>query len=125
MCEVKIMIRGVGIDSVEVERMKKIVEKGDKFARRVLTPKEFEQYQQLKGKRKVEYLGGRFSLKESFSKAMETGLGKYVGFQDIETLWDDLGHPVMTSTKFSGNIFPSITHDDHEIITVVVLEELN
>ena len=116
------MIRGVGIDSVEVERMKKIVEKGDKFAKRVLTPKEFEQYQQLKGKRKVEYLGGRFSLKESFSKAMETGLGKYVGFQDIETLWDDLGHPVM---KFSGNIFPSITHDDHEIITVVVLEELD
>ena len=40
------MIRGVGIDSVEVERMKKIVEKGDKFAKRVLTPKEFEQYQQ-------------------------------------------------------------------------------
>ena len=125
MCEVKIMIRGVGIDSVEVERMKKIVEKGDKFAKRVLTPKEFEQYRQLKGKRKVEYLGGRFSLKESFSKAMGTGLGKYVGFQDIETLWDDLGHPVMTSTKFAGNIFPSITHDDHEIITVVVLEELN
>lgn len=27
------MIRGVGIDSVEVERMKKIVEKGDKFAK--------------------------------------------------------------------------------------------
>ncbi len=125
MCEVKIMIRGVGIDSVEVERMKKIVEKGDKFAKRVLTPKEFAQYQQLNGKRKVEYLGGRFSLKESFSKAMGTGLGKYVGFQDIETLWDDLGHPVMTSTKFSGNIFPSITHDDYEVITFVVLEELN
>ena len=54
MCEVKIMIRGVGLDSVEVERMKKIVEKSDKFAKRVLTPKEFGQYQQLKGKRKVE-----------------------------------------------------------------------
>lgn len=117
------MIKGVGIDSVEVERIKSIVEKGDQFAKRVLTPNEFLQYQQLKGKRKVEYLGGRFSLKESFSKAMGTGLGKYLSFQDIETLWDDLGHPVMTSTKFTGNIFPSITHDDHEIITFVVLEE--
>ena len=29
------MIRGVGIDSVEVERMKKIVEKSDKCAKRV------------------------------------------------------------------------------------------
>ena len=117
------MIKGVGIDSVEVERVKKIVDKGDSFAKKVLTPNEFAQYQEMKGKRKVEYLGGRFSLKESFSKAMGTGLGKYVSFQDVETLWDDLGHPVMTSTKFNGKIFPSITHDNHEIITFVVLEE--
>ena len=116
LCEVKIMIKGVGIDSIEVERVKKIVDKGDAFAK-------FDQYQKMAGKRKVEYLGGRFSLKESFSKAMRTGLGKYIGFQDVETLWDDLGHPVMTSTKFDGNIFPSITHDNHEIITFVVLEE--
>ena len=34
MCGVKIMIRGVGIDSVEVERMKKIVEKGDRSEER-------------------------------------------------------------------------------------------
>ena len=123
MCEVKTMIKGVGIDSIEVERIQKIVAKGDAFAKKVLTTNEFNQYQKMKGKRKVEYLGGRFSLKESFSKALGTGLGKYVGFQDVETLWDDLGHPVMTSTKFDGNIFPSITHDNHEIITFVVLEE--
>ncbi|MED7641619.1 UNVERIFIED_CONTAM: holo-ACP synthase, partial [Lactobacillus acidophilus] len=73
--------------------------------------------------RKFEDLGGQFSFKESFSKALGTGLGKSLGFQDIETLWDDLGNPVMTSTKFDGNIFPSITHYNHEIITFVVLEE--
>lgn len=119
------MIKGVGIDSVEVERIKKIVERGDRFAKKVLTPKEFAQYQQIEGKRKVEYLGGRFSMKESFSKAMGTGLGKYIGFQDVETLWDKLGHPITTSTKYAGNIFPSITHDNHEIITLIVLEDLN
>ena len=54
------MIKGVGIDSIEVERVKKIVAKGDSFAKKVLTPKEFAQYQKMKGKRKVEYLGGRF-----------------------------------------------------------------
>lgn len=117
------MIKGIGIDSIEVERVKKIVAKGDSFAKKVLTQREFEQYQKMTGKRKVEYLGGRFSLKESFSKAMGTGLGRYIGFKDVETLWDDLGHPVMTSSKFKGNIFPSITHDNHEIITFVVLEE--
>ena len=105
------MIKGVGIDTIEVERVKKIVERGDSFAKKVLTPKE------------VEYLGGRFSIKESFSKAMGTGLGKTVGFQDIETLWDELGHPVTTSTKYDGRIFPSISYDNHEIVTFVVLED--
>lgn len=122
-CEVKKMIVGVGIDAVEVERVAKIVAKGDNFAKRALTPKEFAQYQKMQGKRKVEYLGGRFSIKEAFSKAMGTGLGKSLGLQDVETLWDDLGHPVTTSTKFDGNIFPSITHDNHEIITLIVLEK--
>lgn len=117
------MIYGVGIDAVEVERVAKIVAKGDGFAKKVLTPKEFTQYEQMKGKRKIEYLGGRFSIKESFSKAMGTGLGKHVGLKDVETLWDDVGHPVTTSSKFDGKIFPSITHDDKEIITLVVLEK--
>lgn len=117
------MIKGVGIDVVEVERVKKIVEQGDAFARKVLTAQEFRQYQKLQGRRKVEYLGGRFSLKESFSKAMGTGLGKYLGLKDVQTLWDKLGHPVMTSSKYHGHIFPSITHDNHEIVTMVVLED--
>ena len=47
------MIKGVGIDSIEVERVKKIVERGDNFAKKVLTPNEFAQYQKMKGKRKV------------------------------------------------------------------------
>lgn len=116
------MIKGIGIDTIEVERVKKIVDRGDNFAKKVLTPKEFEQYEKMKGKRKVEYLGGRFSVKESFSKAMRTGLGSAVGFQDVETLWDEVGHPITTSSKYSGRIFSSISHDNHEIVTFVVLE---
>lgn len=121
--EDKKMIVGVGIDAVEIERVKKIVAKGDNFARKVLTPKEFAQYQKLSGRRKVEYLGGRFSIKESFVKALGTGFSKEVGLQDIETLWDKVGHPVTTSPKFAGKIFPSITHDRHEIVTLIVLEK--
>lgn len=117
------MIFGVGIDAVEVERVAKIVAKGDGFAKKALTPKEFAQYQKLAGKRKIEFLGGRFSLKESFSKAMGTGLGEKVGLMDVETLWDENGHPVTTSPKFNGQIFSSITHDNHEIVTIVILEK--
>ena len=117
------MIVGVGIDAIEVERVEKIIARGDNFARKVLTLKEFEQYQKLSGRRKAEYLGGRFSIKESFVKAIGTGFGKGIGLQDVETLWDKLGHPITTSAKFDGKIFPSITHDRHEIVTLIVLEK--
>lgn len=117
------MIFGVGIDAVEVERVTKILAKGDSFAKKVLTPREFAQYQKLEGKRQIEYLGGRFSVKEAFSKAMGTGLGQAIGLHDVETLWDESGNPVTTSVKFDGKIFSSITHDSNEIVTLVVLEK--
>lgn len=114
--------RGIGIDLVYLPRVAKIVAKGDHFAKRVLTPAEFANYQTLVGKAQVQYLAGHFSVKESFSKAMGTGLGKDVGFQDVETLSDPLGKPITTSTKFSGRILTSISDDGDYAITIVKLE---
>ena len=51
------------------------------------------------------------------------GIGKEVGLQDIETLQNDLGQPVMTSTKFSGKIWVSISHEKRYVITQVLLED--
>jgi holo-[acyl-carrier protein] synthase len=79
------MIKGIGIDAVETERMAKIVKEKPQFAKRVLTSKELEWYDRLPFHRQVEFLGGRFACKEAFSKAWGTGIGK-VSFQDIEVL---------------------------------------
>lgn len=117
------MLRGIGVDNVEVARVERIIAAGDAFAKKVLTPREFAQYQQLAGRRQAEYLGGRFSLKEAFSKAWGTGIGREVGLQDVETLWDEKGKPATRSPKFPGKIFSSISHDKNEIVTFVALEE--
>ena len=118
------MIRGIGIDILDLERVKKLQEKlGDRFAKRVLTSNEFKQYKEYTRQRQIEYLGGRFSCKESFSKAYGTGLGREVGFKDIEILQDEIGHPILTSTKFSGKIFVSISHEKKYVVTQVLLEE--
>ena len=117
-------VRGIGIDILDLDRVKRLQEKlGDRFAKRVLTPNEFEKYKEYKGQRQIEYLGGRFSSKESFSNAYGTGLGKEVGFQDIEVLQDEIGHPIMTSSKFSGKILVSISHERKYVVTQVLLEE--
>lgn len=118
------MIYGTGFDVLYLDRVKKMQDKfGDRFANRILTPEELKQYHHYTGQRQIEYLGGRFSAKESFSKAMGTGIGKKVNFQDVQILQDKLGKPIMTSTKFSGKIFVSISHEKDVVMTTVLLEE--
>lgn len=63
------MIKGIGIDITEIERVKKAATAHSQFIQHVLTPPELEQYSQFSGQRSVEYLAGRWSLKESFAKA--------------------------------------------------------
>lgn len=115
------MIYGIGVDIVETERIQEIISKNPKFISRVLTQKEQACFVSLKGRRQVEYLGGRFACKEAFSKAFGTGIGK-VGLQDIEILSLATGQPIVTNSPFDGNIFVSISHTDSCIIGQIVLE---
>lgn len=60
----------VGIDIIEVERVKKVFEKhGERFLHRVFTDNEIVQ---CRGK--ATRLAGRFAAKEAISKALGTGL---------------------------------------------------
>ena len=71
-------------------RLKKAYQKNARFVEKVLTEAERARFEELSGKRKMEYLTGRWSAKEAFSKAMGTGIGP-VGFQGLEILNDAQG----------------------------------
>ncbi len=118
------MIKGIGLDLIELERIQASLLKGDRLVKRVLTPNEqeiFYSYQSLQ--RKVEFLAGRFSAKEAFAKATGQGIGK-LSFQDIEVLADDHGRPVIQAKGYeSVNIFVSITHSKKYAAAQVIIEE--
>ena len=116
------MIVGHGIDIEELASIQNAVEKREGFARRVLTDKEMERFTNLKGRRQVEYLAGRWSAKEAFSKAMGTGIGK-LGFQDLEILNNERGAPYFSKSPFSGKVWLSISHTDQFVTASVILEE--
>ena len=116
------MIVGHGIDIEELASIQNAVEKREGFAQRVLTDKEMERFTSLKGRRQVEYLAGRWSAKEAFSKAMGTGIGK-LGFQDLEVLNNERGAPYFSRSPFSGKIWLSISHTDQFVTASVILEE--
>lgn len=116
------MIVGHGIDIEALASIQNAVEKREGFARRVLTDKEMERFASLKGRRQVEYLAGRWSAKEAFSKAMGTGIGK-LGFQDLEILNNERGAPYFSKSPFSGKVWLSISHTDQFVTASVILEE--
>ena len=95
------MIKGLGIDLTEISRVGELASKHPQFLDRVLTTAEQKQYHGFTGQRALEYLAGRWSLKESFAKAWGTGIGKAVGFQDVEILDSRLGKPVVTRSPFA------------------------
>jgi len=116
------MIVGHGIDIEALASIQNAVKKRKGFAQRVLTDKEMERFSSLKGRRQVEYLAGRWSAKEAFSKALGTGIGK-LGFQDLEILNNERGAPYFSKSPFSGKVWLSISHTDQFVTASVILEE--
>lgn len=118
------MIVGIGLDVIELERVQQAVVKSARFVEKVLTVKEQAIYATLGEWRKIEFLAGRFAAKEALSKALGTGIGAGVSFQEIEVLPDSLQKPVMTCARFDGRIFVSITHSTTVAAAQVILEEI-
>ncbi|MGZ8266829.1 MAG: holo-ACP synthase [Burkholderiales bacterium] len=86
------MIYGIGIDVVEPHRIARLLELyGERFARRVLTPKEWPAYEKTKAP--VLFVANRFAAKEAFSKAMGTGFRYPVTLQCISIMQNRLGKP--------------------------------
>ncbi|MDA3129577.1 holo-ACP synthase [Aliibacillus thermotolerans] len=115
-------IVGIGIDIVELARMKRLLEKDDRFIKRVFTDWEQARLSQLQGKRKIEYAGGRFAAKEAFVKATGTGISKEYGFQDIEVRAYDSGKPYLIAPNHHWVVHLSITHSDTYALAQVILE---
>lgn len=116
------MIYGTGIDITDLARVADVVVKQPQFLQRVLTPGELTDYRQLSGSRAIEFIAGRWSAKESYSKAMGTGIGRAVGFQDIEIRDNAAGQPVVLQQPFAGIAHVSISHTATVVMTQVILE---
>lgn len=105
------LIKGIGIDIVEMDRIEQASVKNKRFAARVLTELELDRYEKLStNKRKVEFLAGRFTAKEAFAKANGTGIGS-LSFQHIEVISDEAGKPCLSARGYdSDKLFVSISH---------------
>ncbi len=109
------IILGIGNDIIEVDRIRQSFDRhGYRFLTKLFSEK--EQDYCLKHKDPIPHLAGRFAAKEAIVKALGTGFGEHVSWQDIEVLNDKLGKPEVHVSKAlesqleNSTILISISH---------------
>ena len=124
------MILGIGIDAVELERVKKL---DDRFLKKVYNQRELEEYEALKDAHediRAQFLASRFAVKEAYAKARGTGFNDIVVPSEIYTCKERSGKPyIALCGKTLDNapraaIHLSITHEKPLAMAMVVLESV-
>lgn len=125
------MIVGIGTDLIEVDRIRKSVERyGNRFLQRVYTERELA-YAMSK-QNFAERLAGRFAVKEAGMKAIGTGWRRGVTWKDFEVVNEPSGRPTLRLTGVAATIADalvvrrvsvSITHTATMALAVVILED--
>ncbi|WP_239256146.1 holo-ACP synthase [Listeria ilorinensis] len=117
------MIKGIGLDMIDLDRIQKAVTKNPRFIERILTENEQQLYQKYTGTRQVEFLAGRFAAKEAYAKANGTGFGAELSFLDVEILQAADGKPVVKKPIHrTETVFISITHTGRSAAAQVIIE---
>src|SRR5207247_5378295 len=121
---------GIGADLVEVARIQRSIDRfGDRFLRRVFTDGEIEYSMSMKCP--ARHLAAQFAAKEAVSKAFGTGIGKAMGWRNIDIRKKPSGEPFLV---FSGpaqelatqrgvsSALITLSHTEHHAIACIVLD---
>jgi holo-[acyl-carrier protein] synthase len=128
--EIRMSVLGIGVDVIECSRIQRSIERfGDRFLHRVFTDGEIEYSMSMKFPER--HLAARFAGKEAAAKAFGTGIGKAVGWRNIDIRKKESGEPFLA---FSGptQVFAAergvtsalitLSHTENYAVACVVLE---
>ncbi len=121
------MIFGIGIDIIEIERIKKSYENyGEAFLDKIFTQNEKEYC--LSKKNLYQHLAARFAAKEAISKALSTGWSQGFRWKDIEIYNEPSGLPrAMLHGKLASFLAQgkelkiTMSHSDHYVTCFAII----
>jgi len=123
------MVRGIGIDIIEVDRIAEKIGKEQGFRELVFSPGEISYCEQMA--HKFQHYAARFAAKEAFFKAVGTGWANGTAFSEIEITHAPDGKPFISllgdtaswaKQKEIGNISLSLSHVKTMATAVVIIE---
>jgi holo-[acyl-carrier protein] synthase len=123
-------IAGIGIDLVNCARIENSIERfGDRFLHRVFTAGEIAYSQSMKFPSR--HFAARFAAKEALSKAFGTGIGKSMGWRDLDVQRKESGEPYvvlsggaekMAKERGINRVWISLSHTEETAAATIVLE---
>jgi holo-[acyl-carrier protein] synthase len=121
---------GIGVDLVECARIQHSLDRfGDRFLHRVFTDGEIAYSMSMKFP--ARHLAARFAAKEAVSKAFGTGIGKAMGWRDIDVRKKPSGEPFLVFAGGAGklakerrvnNALITLSHSEQHAVATIVLE---
>jgi holo-[acyl-carrier protein] synthase len=125
-----VSVVGIGVDIVETSRIDHSLERfGERFLHRVFTAGEIAYCQSMKFP--ARHFAARFAAKEAVSKAFGTGIGKAMGWKDIDVHRKESGEPFvqlnggakqLAEERDVTAVSISLSHTDHHAVAMIVLE---
>jgi holo-[acyl-carrier protein] synthase len=124
------VIVSIGIDIIEVVRIREVLLRTPRFAERVFTAAE-RAYCDSRGAVSAQHYAARFAAKEAAFKALQTGWRGGIGWQDVEVASRESGAPYLIFTGQVLGVFQkfgatathlSMSHTSQHAIAQVVLE---
>jgi holo-[acyl-carrier protein] synthase len=124
------VIISIGIDIIEVARIREVLLRTPRFADRVFTQSE-RNYCDSRGVVAAQHYAARFAAKEAALKALQTGWRGGISWQDVEVLARESGAPYLIFTGHVLTVFEkfgatathlSLSHTSEHAIAQVVLE---
>ena len=125
------MIISIGVDIIEVGRVRDTIERTPRFAQRVFTDAE-RAYCESRGASAAQHYAARFAAKEAALKALQTGWSGGISWQDVEVSAKDSGAPVISFHGRARELYEqsgavrahlSIAHTTEHAIAEVILEK--
>ena len=123
-------IIGIGIDLVDCNRIQNSIERfGDRFLKRVFTAGEIAYSNSMKFP--ARHFAARFAAKEAVSKAFGTGIGKAMGWRDIDVHKKESGEPFLVLHGGADRLardrgmkssWISLSHTEHHAMAMIVME---
>jgi holo-[acyl-carrier protein] synthase len=125
------VIISIGVDIIEVRRVRETIERTPRFVQRVFTEAE-RAYCESRGVVAAQHYAARFAAKEAALKALQTGWSGGISWQDVEVSAKESGAPFLLLHGRARELFEasgataahlSIAHTTEHAIAEVVLEK--